>query len=251
MMPPTSIDGTDITGATIDGTDVQEITVDGQSVFTAVPPSPGFVAENNLVAYYELQTNTNDLTAGAAWAADPTDYSLTNNGGDFSGTFQNGDSCARLDSSENFSNTQVASAQIPSTSSPFTTACWINCLTTNNNGDAFFISSDDDNSFSAIRVSGFGADWDIGTHDEAFLLQSPFPGTNIWAHLCAVYTGSEMRLFVNGQREDAALSSGWENSKYKVNNLNGKLTSSFYYDLRLYNTALSDTQINQIFQNTQ
>jgi len=37
MIPPTSIDGTDITGATIDGTDVQEITVDGQTVFTAVP----------------------------------------------------------------------------------------------------------------------------------------------------------------------------------------------------------------------
>jgi len=37
MMPPTSIDGTDITGATIDGTDVQEITVDGQTVFSATP----------------------------------------------------------------------------------------------------------------------------------------------------------------------------------------------------------------------
>jgi len=34
-MIPTSIDGTDITGATIDGTDVTEITVDGQTVFTA------------------------------------------------------------------------------------------------------------------------------------------------------------------------------------------------------------------------
>jgi len=38
MIPPTSIDGTDITGATIDGTDVQEITVDGQTVF-----SPSFL----------------------------------------------------------------------------------------------------------------------------------------------------------------------------------------------------------------
>jgi hypothetical protein len=35
--PPTSIDGTDITGATIDGQEVQEITVDGQTVFTALP----------------------------------------------------------------------------------------------------------------------------------------------------------------------------------------------------------------------
>ena len=33
--PPTSIDGTDITGATIDGQDVQEITVDGETVFVA------------------------------------------------------------------------------------------------------------------------------------------------------------------------------------------------------------------------
>jgi hypothetical protein len=31
--PPTSIDGTDITGATIDGQEVQEITIDGQTVF--------------------------------------------------------------------------------------------------------------------------------------------------------------------------------------------------------------------------
>jgi len=37
MIPPTSIDGTDITGATIDGTDVQEITVDGDTVFSAGP----------------------------------------------------------------------------------------------------------------------------------------------------------------------------------------------------------------------
>jgi len=35
MIPPTSIDGTDITGATIDGTDVTEITVDGDTVFTS------------------------------------------------------------------------------------------------------------------------------------------------------------------------------------------------------------------------
>jgi len=34
--PPTSIDGTDITGATIDGTDVTEITVDGDTVFAAL-----------------------------------------------------------------------------------------------------------------------------------------------------------------------------------------------------------------------
>jgi len=43
--PPTSIDGTDITGATIDGQEVQEITIDGQLVFKA---------ETNPVAYSDL-----------------------------------------------------------------------------------------------------------------------------------------------------------------------------------------------------
>jgi len=37
--PPTSIDGTDITGATIDGQEVQEITIDGQTVFSSTPSS--------------------------------------------------------------------------------------------------------------------------------------------------------------------------------------------------------------------
>jgi hypothetical protein len=40
MIPPTSIDGTDITGATIDGQDVEEITVDGQTVFSSGPDIP-------------------------------------------------------------------------------------------------------------------------------------------------------------------------------------------------------------------
>jgi len=46
--PPTSIDGTDITGATIDGQEVQEITIDGQTVFTAVPPGAFDLAQYTL-----------------------------------------------------------------------------------------------------------------------------------------------------------------------------------------------------------
>jgi len=49
-MIPTSIDGTDITGATIDGTDVTEITVDGVPVFTAFPPA-AFAGSNDNNVY--------------------------------------------------------------------------------------------------------------------------------------------------------------------------------------------------------
>jgi len=58
MMPPTSIDGTDITGATIDGTDVQEITVDGQTVFSAVPAIP-----TGAVAHWKFDDDSNSSVA--------------------------------------------------------------------------------------------------------------------------------------------------------------------------------------------
>jgi len=54
MIPPTSIDGTDITGATIDGTDVTEITVDGDVVFSATVAFPNFDDfDTNTLGQYE------------------------------------------------------------------------------------------------------------------------------------------------------------------------------------------------------
>jgi len=57
-MPPTSIDGTDITGATIDGQDVQEITVDGQTVFTAADPFIIDDFEDGNISEYSGDTGT-------------------------------------------------------------------------------------------------------------------------------------------------------------------------------------------------
>jgi len=51
IMIPTSIDGTDITGATIDGQDVEEITVDGQTVFSGAPPIIDSFEDGNLSEY--------------------------------------------------------------------------------------------------------------------------------------------------------------------------------------------------------
>jgi len=72
-MIPTSIDGTDITGATIDGTDVQEITVDGDVVFSAGPIPDiqdleahyDFSQENGTVPVTDLSGNGVDLASGS------------------------------------------------------------------------------------------------------------------------------------------------------------------------------------------
>ena len=52
-MAPTSIDGTEITGATIDGQDVSEITVDGETVFTAIPDIGVWQSEDSSAEFYE------------------------------------------------------------------------------------------------------------------------------------------------------------------------------------------------------
>jgi len=85
-MPPTSIDGTDITGATIDGTDVQEITVDGQTVFTAQDLP---VAYSNLRAWYPFDSaeyggsNTDDVTAILGGSGDDSANDATVSGGTY------------------------------------------------------------------------------------------------------------------------------------------------------------------------
>ena len=65
-MAPTSIDGTEITGATIDGQDVSEITVDGETVFTAIPDSGvlRYRFEQNLIDDFGTNNGTDNTSAG-------------------------------------------------------------------------------------------------------------------------------------------------------------------------------------------
>jgi len=72
-MIPTSIDGTDITGATIDGTDVQEITVDGDVVFIGATQLPtqnlihryDFSAASTTTTFVEDLAGSDHLTTGS------------------------------------------------------------------------------------------------------------------------------------------------------------------------------------------
>jgi len=89
-MIPTSIDGTDITGATIDGQDVQEITVDGDTVFTAGPPPGNFqfdaqdlsLANGDPVTSWPDTLGRDTLTGGTSLEYDTTtmnDAAVTTN----------------------------------------------------------------------------------------------------------------------------------------------------------------------------
>jgi len=99
-MPPTSIDGTDITGATIDGTDVQEITVDGDTVFTAAPqvPTSGLLHQWD----WSAQSSTTSLVEDLEGSADLT--------GTFNGFGTiNGKQAGNFDTNDIFQTTAITS----------------------------------------------------------------------------------------------------------------------------------------------
>jgi len=74
-MIPTSIDGTDITGATIDGNDVTEITIDGQTVFAATEFIDNF-EDGNILEYTGstgfFTTTTNNPVEGTTSLIHPS-----------------------------------------------------------------------------------------------------------------------------------------------------------------------------------
>jgi len=183
MSPPTSIDGTDITGATIDGTDVTEITVDGQTVFTAVPPLPASVEHrwkmdtgSGSTAFDSVGSDDGTIN-GATWQSD-TDAV----GGaylDFDGSGDN--------------------VNIPTSinSSTFFVAAWVNW-----DGSSNFdvIMGRDSNNNYAMIIDG--ADQEIGLWDSGLQVKDSLSSSDGWTHYVTTSDGSGSELFVDGVSVD-------------------------------------------------
>ena len=144
--PPTSIDGTDITGATIDGQEVQEITVDGQVVFEEVT-IPNSEADNKLIHRWHLSEDSDPFED------EFSEYPGINNGtSKVSGSFVDG--AARSgDGSNDFIN--------------FSGSKDLDAILGDNHAWAFTLSTTDTNNSSITGVSDQGM-WfviNIGAND--------------------------------------------------------------------------------------
>jgi len=105
-MIPTSIDGTDITGATIDGTDVQEITVDGQTVFTSTQPA---TLHPSAIYRWPLDEGSGSIAANSITN---DDFSLNTSTAWQSGNYQGGFALGLFGSALGFANNiDIASRQ--------------------------------------------------------------------------------------------------------------------------------------------
>ena len=268
-MIPTSIDGTDITGATIDGTDVQEITVDGQTVFTAAPQINTPVAYSDLVLWYPYDSatyggsNADDVTAILGGSGDDTAYDGTPTGvtyqasggvvdisaGSNSGAFDHdGNEYVEIDTSFNLPQN-------------FTLSLWIDIRQTDGRDDVYFLEGYDVPSQGNRPIFYYSNQNQLRVIDkqggvggvQAFATVSlPF---NQYIHIAYTYDGQNLRIYYDGNDVGGSSNADIFNftNDFAIGTGGGFGESQFATmdDIRIYNSALSASQINQIYLNTE
>jgi len=267
-MIPTSIDGTDITGATIDGTDVTEITVDGQTVFSAQTLP---VAYSNLVAWYPFDSatyggsNADDVTAIIGGSGDDTAYNGTVNGATYqsSGGVTDINAGANsggfdLDGSNDLS--EITNMDNFNFAYEFTFSLWANYDTIAEGGAPLYVTTGGGNISAyigrGVSASG-GIDFGFDDGSSFSVLGFTNQSTGQWTHLALTWDGSTVTAYKDASSVGTISRSSWESSSdnnfdYYIgrrldlpNFLDGTVD-----DLRLYDTALTTSQVNQIYNNT-
>jgi len=257
-MIPTSIDGTDITGATIDGTDVTEITVDGQTVFSAQTLP---VAYSNLVAWYPFDSaeyggfNADDVTAIIGGSGDDTAYDGTVNGA----TYQSSDGVTDINAGANSGafdfdgSDDIALGNDSGLEQVPGTYCgWMKMDI--NDIQYIFGGAAGANMWLSIRLetdlNRFTVGWGGNFENVSVTVD-----TNEWYHVAArINNSSDVDMILDGLVLGTNTGSEGNNGDDKYigsrDDSFGRLDGTVD-DFRIYNTALTNTQINQIITNTQ
>jgi len=268
MIPPTSIDGTDITGATIDGTDVQEITVDGDVVFSAESLP---VAYSNLVAWYPFDSaeyggsNSDDMTAlfNPAQSGDSTAYDGTVNGvthqssggvtdinaGTNSGAFES----FTRQTSNNITVQNVGNA----INSEVTVTAWAKGLRSDDLNNYRVFQLTDPNFFEdtlmEVRGNDFGSPYRCYFFGHTLDIAGGF--SDDFVHVAGTISPNQFEFYYNGvlagsQTTNQSITNPTDLIIMNNNNFNrswdGKVD-----DVRVYDKVLTTSEIESIVQNTQ
>jgi len=270
--PPTSIDGTDITGATIDGQDVEEITVDGATVFQAIT-NP--VAYSNLVAWYPFDSsfyggaNADDVTAlfNAGQSGDSTAYDGTVNGA----TYQSSAGVTDVNAGSNSgafdfdgTNDFIDLPSMPSSvigSSTRTVMFWVKStygsrmcpvaeFSNSGDGTSWEVTLDSGNNRVFVSTSNSNRIWsanastfDSNYHHHAIVQNGSDNASQEWYQ-----DGSPLSVSAT-KNLTLNTANNWVIGKrpgINDNHFDGSIE-----DVRFYEKALSQNEVNTIFTNTQ
>jgi len=277
MMPPTSIDGTDITGATIDGTDVQEITVDGDTVFSAESLP---VAYSNLVAWYPFDSsfyggsNGDDVTAlfNSGQSGDSTAYDGTVNGP----TYQSSAGASDINAGANSGAFEFEGSndfiRLPSQIGTFlknrdvTVTLWAKADFTNTSDVRLLLDAGSTERWTIGWSSDFRApddayvftgNADSGNFEAVSSVTNINNGT--YLHHAATHSSTgDIEYYINGTLEASNTGISGYNGDNDVfiggetlNSGTDTVWKGEIDDVRVYDTVLSGSQIDSIYQNTE
>jgi len=259
-MIPTSIDGTDITGATIDGTDVQEITVDGQTVFTAGPTLP--VAYSDLVAWYPFDSaeysgsNGDDVTAILGGSGNDTAFDASVNGA----TYQSSGGVTDINAGANSGAFDFdGSDDITINSLPDwnTMTLWINPDTTID-GASYYGGFDlpDGTIFTGKASSSVSGERILITVNADRTAWGGTFSSGEWYHWVFVFDGSGWDFYVDGVVQSivdtvgGGASASFGSGTNTLMRASGVTIDAQLDDVRFYDRPLTDTEIGDIVSNT-
>jgi len=243
-----------------DGSEIAEVrTGAGDVLFSAIPDS---ALTQDLVAWYRFEDgDARDYTATLnATFADTTAYDGTVDGATFQSStgvtdFENGANSGAFDFDG--SNDEINFNNSPNLIGEGTHTMWLKAPQTSSRrawfsdggytGDGYGYQMKSDTN-SSLRIFAFGTT-SIDFTTELF--------TDSWVHLAIVYTTNEIQAFVNG------VSDGVESNPDILRDNNFEYdfgyrtdTNSQYYhgqmdDFRVYNRALTSTEISDIYNATE
>jgi len=252
MMPPTSIDGTDITGATIDGTDVTEITVDGDTVFTA-----GFGVPNSAIARYTFDNNdTSGSTAIDVWGSnDGTINGPTTGIAGSTQTYDTGQAY-EFDGTNDFVTTN-ADSQIEGLGA-FSVAGWMYIEDNNANNMLASIDNVSNNRTFLLQYSTGAGNAPRFSVDTTGGYQQADGSTQVneqeWYHYAGTYDGSTSKVYLDATEEGSGsisgtLESGPANFEIGRRGDNNNHCEGRISDVRVYDKALSSTEVSNLYNN--
>jgi len=268
---PIERNGQAVGDVTLNGNTVDEVTVNGQTVFSAGPNFP--VAYSNLVAWYPFDSatyggsNTDDVTAILGGSGDDTAYDGTVSGA----TYQSSGGVTDINAGANSgafdfdgsNDTIIPPFPNVDFDQPNTIMGWANADTADRGGGNMIVTfgfSGADDPFYFIDMFE-NSDFRFIVEDNNgsnHILTTGGVTTNTPFHVAGVFDGSNYNLYVDGSLEvsqSKSIGSVSQLNQMGIGVLNRNiLTSQFdgaIDDVRVYDTDLSSSQINQIYQNTE
>jgi hypothetical protein len=262
-MAPIDINNQNIDSVTVNGTDVQEITVDGDVVFSAQQLP---VAYSNLVAWYPMESNIpggdeySDATALFPGSGNPTAQNLIDNGA-FHVTNQgvndltNGLSGNSFENDGNF-NTLFYT---PPNVTDFTFTFWYY----NEDPNTFWCFGNWARTSESVYYAVIDNQWVFGSGSggQTFLDYPSSPGQNKWIFVALTRTGNNFFLYRKYESGGSTVTesnthtrSGIDvNTEFELLGMDGvglDPLDGYMDDVRHYNTSLTTTQLDSIYQNT-